>query len=1192
MDWRQTSSLQMSGLDDGSRKRRKLSPPEPGPYVLREILADIPLKADGEQGDVSITCVEFWNDNLYIGTSASEILHLVALPPESGSGTVRPTFILASRLEPSGHDLGKDALGRVGVQQVVILPSASKAAVLCNGTVSFYSLPELSPAFPNKEPTNVQWIGGRDENQDINGGPEPVLMIANSKRILSVRVGDKLRSAGSNIEFPGCLRSTRRGTIACVADSKDYALLEVEHQQKIPLFPISTNTVEEEPPPPTPSFRDAPRSPNLGPGHSRSTSLGNFVGSVADRARSPRPLSTPDGRLLAAQSEFRGQSSSPARAGNESPTTRQRSSTDSLPIRPNIDTGKQEQKALKPHILSPFPSEFMLTTGTSASEPGVGMFVNVDGDVVPRGTVEFPTYPEAVFVDERIPPNPDAPSSNDEDQVIVALIRRDVDGNSVLGLHIQPLPSENSSTQPSPFLLQLSASKSGSSSGLHRCLDTQDHDFPSTGDLMQAIPVRLNRDFVLCQYDTSDDDPRTSSAVEQHEQEKALFDSAGGASPPELVAGLIDKRLDEERKFVQGFGKVRSRQMLWNGKELWNILPNPLVLQLEARIRNALGNGERRRVNAKALLKLLQDIRGKETNNEVEFLALSYVRQKTSLMLFLHLTSLLDAGDELAENQSAIENALHESGLDPRIVLLLIPPLASGVNHGSQGIWLQQGIVDACAGFKSPIQDFHEAPLEFWMMLRHYLTLWQEKRGYGSITDEKLVFDSVDAALLHVLLYLDQALPRGSGVQTSARAKLNNVVDHWKSDFNRAASLLERYQRLYVLSRLYQSRKQAKDVLGTWRRIIEGDADLDYEPGSTDLEHQIKRYLAVIRDTSLIQEYGIWLAHRNPKLGIQVFAEDSSRIKFDPHEVVRLLKDHAPDAVQLYLEYLVFDKGLTRYTDDLIGYYLDSVLDVLESSDAAKDSLAQTYSIYRALPSPKPTYLNFIRDNAPSEPWWQSRLRLLHLLGSGGYASAQSSKDLTYSVEKVLERLAPYSSYLVSESIILDARQGRHEEALRLLTHGLGDYDSAVRYCYFGGPTVASGTIDASTLPTRDDQSQLFNYLFQEFLKIENVEDRLDHTSHLLGKFATWFDPLEILMKIPDDWNVALLSEFLLRSFRAATSARNEAVIIKALSAAQNLQIQAQFVEACEKIGATIEAEKGVGGDGEPGPAEIEVQVS
>lgn len=53
---------------------------------------------------------------------------------------------------------------------------------------------------------------------------------------------------------------------------------------------------------------------------------------------------------------------------------------------------------LRPHVSSPTPTEFLLTTGTTEEDPGVGIFVNLDGDVC-RGTIQFTRYPEEVVVD-------------------------------------------------------------------------------------------------------------------------------------------------------------------------------------------------------------------------------------------------------------------------------------------------------------------------------------------------------------------------------------------------------------------------------------------------------------------------------------------------------------------------------------------------------------------------------------------------------------------------------------------------------------------------------------------------------------------------------------------------------------------------------------------------------------------------
>ena len=222
-------------------------------------------------------------------------------------------------------------------------------------------------------------------------------MIANARRILLVRVGDRLRPVKNNIEFPGCLASSRRDTIACVADDMGYALLELEHQQKIPLFPVSSLTAGEEPIPEKGGRSPARSPPPADAGHGRSTSMGNLISPTKDSHQVHAPgsshLALPE---LAAGSEGRLESSGSEglSSGGVRPRARPRASTDALPTRSSPIAGnRQGKKYLKPHILSPFASEFMLTTGTAESEAGVGLFVNLDGDVV-RGTVDFESYPE------------------------------------------------------------------------------------------------------------------------------------------------------------------------------------------------------------------------------------------------------------------------------------------------------------------------------------------------------------------------------------------------------------------------------------------------------------------------------------------------------------------------------------------------------------------------------------------------------------------------------------------------------------------------------------------------------------------------------------------------------------------------------------------------------------------------------
>lgn len=222
--------------------------------------------------------------------------------------------------------------------------------------------------------------------------------------------------------------------------------------------------------------------------------------------------------------------------------------------------------------------------------------------------------------------------------------------------------------------------------------------------------------------------------------------------------------------------------------------------------------------------------------------------------------------------------------------------------------------------------------------------------------------------------------------------------------------------------------------------------------------------------------------------------------------------------------------------------------------------------------------MNFITQNHPAEPWWQSRLRLLQLLGgtsSTQFSSTPLPAGITYSIPNVLARIEPFQDELVSECIILDGLQGHHRAALRLLTHGLGDYDSAIRYCLFGGPRSTSSAGASPDLADHELQSTLFRHLLDEFLQIQDLSDRIERTSDLLARFAVWFDVRDVLDRVPEDWSVDILGGFLVHVFRSLVSQTREARIERALSAGLNLRIGTEYIDEMEKVGPWIEDGEG-----------------
>ena len=1110
------------------------------------------------------------------------MLHFVSIPGDPVDGSSAPQYIFASRLQPAYNAQASDTSQTLpGVQQILVLPKVQKACILCNGTLSFYSLPELSPAFSNTTVPNCTWVGGVDLSStaaaEENG---VVVMICVKNKTRLVRIRDEARRV-RDIEFPGCLVSTRRGNFACVADTRSYALLDVENQQKISLFPISS--LDENPGGgrvenissgtdinPNHSRPVSSDGTSDGRGQGRSTSLGAFVGGLGRPQGSPQSRSRDRSGLPLPEGVIRDTSPAQASSHNRNMSTPEPprpmpSTTDKplpvLPTRSDSLRGHspaplQLSATLKPHICSPTPTEFLLTTGTTANEAGVGIFVNLDGDVV-RGTLQFDRYPHAVVVDGRGTER--EPTGFDEDMegfVLATATHRGSHGERGV-VEIQRWDMDNGGHKEWMDIPGASLKKAGSelvgdrpsmtNFGIRQINTLVTVPLPEIGELLRGRRLRLVQEI------------RTSSIAQDSEHRVPLED-------------WEISRNNEEFEFGRRLGGRVSRLVCWSGSSVWWMVRNPLATKLDAAINEVLPDLSRApkytEVDRSRIIQVVNIIRGQEATSETEFLSLEYIRQKACLILFADLLIRPSASPSVQSADLRItEGLLMEGGLDPRVILSLIPMLRKEVIEGARGIWIHSGLIPVVERYKMMTsKDFQELPKQDTLnFIKRYLGAWRQRKGFGSIADEVEVFQTVDAALLNVLLEQDGRDPSRESRPSPTRIELYALVDSGLDCFDRAIEMLEDYKRLFVLSRVYQSRRMARKVLETWKRIIEGEHDEG--GGLADGENELRRYLVNIKDTGLVDEYGTWLASRNPALGVQVFTNDSSRVKWEPHQVVMLLRRKAPDAVKDYLEHLVFGKKNVQYANDLIAYYLDSVLTVLGSSEEARAILATSYESYRALRPPKPTYRQFIIENAVPLPWWHDRLRLLELIG-GSHGS-----DFSYDVGSILSRIEPFEEDLVPESIILDGRQGRHKQALRLLTHGLGDYHTAVNYCLLGGASIFHPTTGSAALaaPSQEEQATLFGYLLTEFLRIDDVSDRLERTSELLERFGSWYDVRHVLELIPENWSVELISGFLVSSFRRLVQERNEATITKALSGAENLQIAAAFVEKCNKLGPQIE---------------------
>lgn len=925
------------------------------------------------------------------------------------------------------------------------------------------------------------------------------------------------------------------------------------------------------------------RSPAASQGHNRSTSLGGDVlgnirrqgasedGTSTDIQRSSSPLAKssspqpPDDASLAPPPGDKSLPDVPSRGGT--------------PAQGADLKAKPSAVFLRPHIVSPTSEEFLVVIGKSPRDPGIGMFVNLDGDAT-RAPLEFARYPKDLVVDgttaDMVSSRPDL--TEEEEGYALASMTQEFDDGLHNGLEIQPLVM--SEDGPKKYWLEAEGVEKSSVYGIRSLASGEETSFD---DVVKRICQRRFTPFSMSVEGSAvslkSSDSRTALSMERLSKEKELFDrdSDSGESLPD---GWEAARNTEEEDFVRRLSRTQARLAVWSGARIWWAVRNPLILQMDARIDAACPPNYDFSLasNKRAIFSLLGSIRNRDARSELEFMTIGYLQQKAGIILLIHLLSTEGQSDWSNAELSALDDVLVESKLDARVVLSLIPGVRNEIIEGRRGIWIYGGVKDAALTYlsgakfektvKNAVSSLEPEILQF---LRRFLTSWRKMKGFGSVADENEVFRTVDAALLLVLLELDRHSPKGLNKGGAVRAELYDLVDKGVDCFDRAVDLLESYHRLFVLSRLYQSRKLAGDVLATWRRIIEGDRDDGQE--LEDGEHRVREYLPRLNNQALVREYGVWLANRNPKLGVQVFAEDRGRApKFTPTEVVEILKEEAPDAVKYYLEHLVFGKGNTAYVNDLIAYYLDVVVNDLGSSEAKRESIMATYDAYRALQPPKPTYRHFLEDNTlPNDEVWQSRLRLLQLLGGG--------QD--YNASAIRERLSSLpGDLLVPETIILAGRERKHEDALRLLVHKLGDYDTAVSYCLRGGYTTdlspdgrRPSDESASAAATIDEQRRLFRAVLGEFLTIEDISDRVEQTGRLLERFGGWFEVDEVIALIPDGWSVDVVAGYLVGALRRLVAERRESSVRRALSGTENLRVAYELVVGIGEKGPRIEAE-------------------
>ncbi|XP_004686244.1 PREDICTED: transforming growth factor-beta receptor-associated protein 1 [Condylura cristata] len=318
-----------------------------------------------------------------------------------------------------------------------------------------------------------------------------------------------------------------------------------------------------------------------------------------------------------------------------------------------------------------------------------------------------------------------------------------------------------------------------------------------------------------------------------------------------------------------------------------------------------------------------------------------------------------------------------------------------------------------------------------------------------------------------------------------------------------SAAWLEKHKKYFALGLLYHYNNQDAAAVQLWVNIVNGDV---HDPTRSDLYEYVVDFLTYSLDQELVWKYADWVLQKSEEVGVKVFTKrplDEQKSSFNPNDIITCLKKY-PKALVKYLEYLVVDQRLQKeeYHTHLAILYLDQVLQQRPAGASSKETEVT-----------------------------EMQVKLRRLL----------QKSDLYRVHFLLERIE--GANLPMESAILHGKLEKHEEALRILVHELGDFSAAEDYCLWRS--------EGRDLPYRQ---QLFHTLLALYLSAGPSAHELTVAAvDLLNHHATEFDTAQVLQLLPGTWSVQLLCPFLTGAMRDSIHTRRTTQVALGLAKSENL---------------------------------------
>ncbi|ORX54477.1 hypothetical protein DM01DRAFT_1321815 [Hesseltinella vesiculosa] len=180
---------------------------------------------------VRIDAVDAWGNHIYLGTSNGHILHFILEDKQhQASGQMPSNAKLENKIE----------LNHKPIERILVIPQVSKAVVLQDSTLFFFSLPFFTPiSHQTIAPIKGVSCFTHDIAQDGKIGQDGTveLCIVKRRSMQLYKLGEFLQYKKDIPLQDSAISITRYGKLFCLADVHEYKLISDEPVAIMPLIP-------------------------------------------------------------------------------------------------------------------------------------------------------------------------------------------------------------------------------------------------------------------------------------------------------------------------------------------------------------------------------------------------------------------------------------------------------------------------------------------------------------------------------------------------------------------------------------------------------------------------------------------------------------------------------------------------------------------------------------------------------------------------------------------------------------------------------------------------------------------------------------------------------------------------------------------------------------------------------------------